>query len=227
MAKSCDIAFLKYFFREQIALSLGLQQLDLFLSRILTTLFQQSYKLPKEMLQQLLLYDPHNAMTPIDSAKGRVTGIIHLGNKGINMVKLKNFGFPVPPGFIITTEVFRCRQIIDSYHPATANFKEQVARNVATLEKISGKKFGDPQNPLLLSVRSGSSISQPGMMDTLLDVGNNEEITEGIAAMTGNAWFAWDNYRRFLQCYGMASGLKRDDFDAIISYQKKQTGHSL
>ena len=212
------------FFREQIALSLGLQQLDLFLSRILTTLFQQSYKLPKEMLLQLLLYDPHNAMTSIDSAKGRVTGIIHLGNKGINMVKLKNLGFPVPPGFIITTEVFRCRQIIDSYQPATDNFKEQVARNVAALEKVTGKKFGNPRNPLLLSVRSGSSISQPGMMDTLLDVGNNEEITEGIAAMTGNAWFAWDNYRRFLQCYGMAFGLKRDDFDAIISHQKNKRG---
>ena len=212
------------FFREQIALSLGLQQLDLFLSRILTTLFQQSYKLPKDLLQQLLLYDPHNAMTSIDSAKGRVTGIIHLGNKGINMVKLKNFGFPVPPGFIITTEVFRCRQIIDSYAPATDNFKEQVARNVEALEKMSGKKFGDPQNPMLLSVRSGSSISQPGMMDTLLDVGNNEEITSGIAALTGNAWFAWDNYRRFLQCYGMAFGLKRDDFDAIINDQKKAQG---
>ena len=212
------------FFREQIALSLGLQQLDLFLSRILSTLFQQSHKLPKDLLHQLLLYDPQNAMTPIDSAKGRVTGIIHLGNKGINMVKLKNFGFPVPPGFIITTEVFRCRQIIDSYPPAADNFKEQVALNVADLEKLSGKKFGDPQNPLLLSVRSGSSISQPGMMDTLLDVGNNEEITAGIAAKTGNAWFAWDNYRRFLQCYGMACGLKRDDFDAIINEQKKKRG---
>jgi pyruvate,orthophosphate dikinase len=212
------------FFREQIALSLGLQQLDLFLSRILTTLFQQSHKVPKDLLHQLLLYDPQNAMTSIDSAKGRVTGIIDLGNKGINMVKLKNFGFPVPPGFIITTEVFRCRRIIDSYPPATENFKEQVARNVADLEKLSGKKFGDPQNPLLLSVRSGSSISQPGMMDTLLDVGNNEEIAAGIAAKTGNAWFAWDNYRRFLQCYGMAFGLKRDDFDAIISDQKSKQG---
>ncbi|MCP4623711.1 MAG: pyruvate, phosphate dikinase [bacterium] len=212
------------FFREQIALSLGLQQLDLFLSRILTTLFQQSYKLPKELLHQLLLYDPHNAMTSIDSARGRVTGIIHLGNKGINMVKLKNFGYPVPPGFIITTEVFRCRRIIDSYPPATDNFKEQVAGNVAALEKISGKKYGDPKNPLLLSVRSGSSISQPGMMDTLLDVGNNEDITAGIAGKTGNKWFAWDNYRRFLQCYGMAFGLKRDDFDAIISKQKTIRG---
>ncbi len=212
------------FFREQIALSLGLQQLDLFLSRILTTLFQQSYKLPKDLLHQLLLYDPQNAMTSIDSAKGRVTGIIHLGNKGINMVKLKNFGFPVPPGFIITTEVFRSRRIIDSYPPATDNFREQVARNIAVLEKLSGKKFGDPQNPMLLSVRSGSSISQPGMMDTLLDVGNNENISAGIAAKTGNAWFAWDNYRRFLQCYGMAFGLKRDDFDAIISDQKNKQG---
>ena len=212
------------FFREQIALSLGLQQLDLFLSRILSTLFQQSYKLPKDLLHELLLFDPQNAMTTIDSAKGRVTGIIHLGNKGLNMVKLKNFGFPVPPGFIITTEVFRCRRIIDSYRPATDNFKEQVARNVVALETLSGKKFGDPQNPMLLSVRSGSSISQPGMMDTLLDVGNNENISAGIAAKTGNAWFAWDNYRRFLQCYGMAFGLKRDDFDAIISDQKNKQG---
>jgi pyruvate,orthophosphate dikinase len=172
--------------------------------------------LPKDKLHQLLRYDPKNAMTPIDSARGRVTGIIQLGNKGINMVQLKNFGYPVPPGFIITTEVFRCREIIDSYPPATENFREQVALNISMLERVTGKTFGDPKNPLLLSVRSGSSISQPGMMDTLLDVGNNEEMAEGIASKTGNTWFAWDSYRRFLQCYGMAFGMLRDDFDAII-----------
>ena len=212
------------FFREQIALSLGLQQLDLFLSRILTTLFQQSYKLPADKLHKLLLYDPKNAMTQIDSAHNRVTGIIQLGTKGINMVQLKNFGYPVPPGFIITTEVFRCREIIDSYPPALDNFKDQVERNMSLLEKATGKTFGDPQNPLLVSVRSGSAISQPGMMDTLLDVGNNEEIAEGIAAKTGNAWFAWDSYRRYLQCYGMAFGLQRDDFDAIIKDWKNKQG---
>ncbi len=212
------------FFRDRIALSLGLQQLDLFLSRILSTLFQQSYKLPKDQLRLLLLYDPQNAMTPIDSSMSRVTGIIHLGNKGLNMVRLKSYGYPIPPGFIITTEVFRCREIIDSYPPAENNFREQVTQNISRLETSTGKKFGDPQNPLLLSVRSGSSISQPGMMDTLLDVGNNEEITEGIANRTANAWFAWDNYRRFLQCYGMAHGLKRDDFDAIIADYKQRVG---
>ena len=215
------------FFRDRIALSLGLQQLDLFLSRILSTLFQQSYKLPKDKLQRLLLYDPQNAITPIDSSLARLTGIIYLGNKGLNLVRLKSFGYPVPPGFIITTEVFRCREIIESYPPAEQNFKDKVLQNISALEKATGKIFGDRQNPLLLSVRSGSSISQPGMMDTLLDVGNNEDITEGIAEKTGNAWFAWDNYRRFLQCYGMAFGLKRDDFDAIISESKQRLGIPL
>jgi pyruvate,orthophosphate dikinase len=215
------------FFRDRIALSLGLQQLDLFLSRILSTLFQQSYKLPKDKLQRLLLYDPQNAITPIDSSLARLTGIIYLGNKGLNMVRLKSFGYPIPPGFIITTEVFRCREIIESYPPAEQNFKEKIIDNIAALEKLTGKHFGDRQNPLLLSVRSGSSISQPGMMDTLLDVGNNEEITEGIAEKSGNVWFAWDNYRRFLQCYGMAFGLKRDDFDAIINASKQRLGIPL
>ena len=214
------------FFREQIALSLGLQQLDLFLSRILTTLFQQSYKLPADKLHKLLRYDPKNAMTSIDSAHNRVIGIIQLGNKGVNMVQLKSYGYPVPPGFIITTEVFRCREVIDSYPPATKNFRDQVVQNMSALEKATGKTFGDPRNPLLLSVRSGSAISQPGMMDTLLDVGNNEKIAEGIASKTGNAWFAWDNYRRYLQCYGMAFGLQRDDFDAIISDWKNRIGIS-
>ncbi len=212
------------FFRERIALSLGLQQLDLFLSRILKILFDQSERLSKYRLRLLLNYDPHNAMTPIDEAKGKVSGIIYLGNKGLNMVKLKKLGLPIPPGFIITTEVFRCREIIDSYPPAEQNFKEQIAYNIFSLEKITGKTFGDPSNPLLLSVRSGSSISQPGMMDSFLNVGINEEIAEGIAAKTGNAWFAWDNYRRFLQGYGMAFDLERDLFDAIIREFKQKKG---
>jgi len=212
------------FFRDRIAFTTGLQQLDLFLSRILNTLFQQSNRLPKDKLQQLLLYDPQNAMTYIHNVGKRVSGIIHLGNKGLNMVKLKNFGLPVPPGFIITTEVFRCREIIESYLPAEENFKEQVKRHIAVIEKETGRTFGNPDNPLLFSVRSGSSISQPGMMDTFLNVGVNEEITEGLAAITGNEWFAWDNYRRFLQCLGMCLGIERDDFDSIISELKRRAG---
>ena len=212
------------FFRDRITLSLGLQQLDVFLSRILNTLFYQSEKLQKDNLHLLLNYDPDNAMTTISDAGSRLTGIIHLGNKGLNLVKLKSFGLPIPPGFIITTEIFRCKEIIEGYPPAEQNFREQIIREIARLEEKTKKKFGIPENPLLMSVRSGSAISQPGMMDTFLDVGMNEDIALGIAKITGNEWFAWDNYRRFLQCYGMSFDLERDGFDAIINDYKTKLG---
>ncbi len=212
------------FSRDRIAFSLGLQQLDRFVSRILNILFLQADKLPKDKLHQLLIYDPDNAMTSISKPDNRVTGLIYLGNKGFNLVVLQSLGLPVPPGFIITTEVFRCRQVIDSYRPAEKNFKDQIARHIILLEKMTGKIFGNPENPLLFSVRSGSSISQPGMMDTFLNVGINEKVAGGLAARTGNPWFAWDNYRRFLQCYGMAFGLERDEFDAVIRDMKNRAG---
>jgi pyruvate,orthophosphate dikinase len=210
------------FFRERIALSLGLQQLDIFLSRILNTLYKQSTRLDKEKLHLLLLYDPKSALIHLDDENVGVSGIIQLGAKGFSMVMLKELSLPVPPAFIITTEVFRVRKILDTYPPAKKIFRQQVVRQISYIEKITGKCFGNPKNPLLFSVRSGSSISQPGMMDTFLDVGINEQITEGLAAVTGKAWFAWDNYRRFLQCYGMSFGLARDHFDAIISHYKKK-----
>lgn len=212
------------FLRDRLAFSLGLQQLDLFLGRILKTLFNQSNKLPRAKLRRLLNYDPQRAMTCISHENPKATGLINLGSKGYNMVKLQNFGMPVPSGFILTTEVFRCREVINSFLPAEQNLKEQIAKHISIIEKITGKAFGNPANPLLFSVRSGSAVSQPGMMDTFLDVGINEEIVAGIAEKTNNVWFAWDCYRRFLQGYGMAFNLERDDFDAIIDDSKKKLG---
>jgi pyruvate,orthophosphate dikinase len=213
------------FLRDRIATSLGLQQLDIFLARILNTLNQQADELPGERQHQLLSYDPQKALTPISPAKQEVNDIIHLGNKGLNLVKMTGLGMPVPPGFIITTEAFRFRDIIDHYEPAKRNFQEHVALEIKALEAATGRSLGDPRNPLLLSTRSGSSISQPGMMSTFLDVGINEEIVQGLIALTGNEWFGWDTYRRFLQSYGMAFGLIRDDFDAIINQFKERLGH--
>ncbi|GAB6906742.1 Pyruvate phosphate dikinase PEP/pyruvate-binding protein [Desulfosarcina cetonica] len=215
------------FFRDRIATSLGLQQLDLFLTRILNTLFHQSNMLPKDKLHRLLNFDPQRVITALDEVNNKAVGIIYMGNKGLNLLKLKNLGLPVPPGFIITTEAFRCRELIDGFAPVTKNFRQQIGRHVAHMQKITGKRFGDPSNPLLFSVRSGASISQPGMMETFLDVGINEEIAAGLAQRMDNPWFAWDNYRRFLQCYGMAVGLERDDFDAIIAEFKTKLGIPL
>ena len=209
------------FFRDRIATSLGLQQMDVFLNRILHTLFQQSEKLSQIHLSRLLNYDPKCSVIEVGSSDPIGNNIIFLGNKGLNLIKLKKLGAAVPEGFIITTEVFKCREIINNYKPANINFKKSVANMVANLEKRTGKNFGDPENPLLLSVRSGSSISQPGMLDSFLNVGINEEIAASIAKTSNNPWFAWDCYRRFIQGYGMAFGIKRDAFDHII-YSKKQ-----
>ncbi len=210
------------FLRERIAFALGLQQLDLFLSRIMNTLFRQSDELPKDKLHLLLNYDPQKAISSIASSNRLVSGVVHLGNKGLNLVSLHNSGFRVPPGFIITTEVYRYWDVIQGYSPAEKNFKAQTDNEIADLERLTGKLFGNPKNPLLLSVRSGAPISQPGMMDTFLNVGINEDIVQGIIDITGEVWFAWDCYRRFLQSYGMAFGLDRNDFDDIIANVKER-----
>ncbi|NLA73959.1 MAG: pyruvate, phosphate dikinase, partial [Deltaproteobacteria bacterium] len=209
------------FLRERISFALGLQQFDLFLSRTMSTLFRQADELPNEKLHLLLNYDPQKAISSIASPNPSVSGVIHMGNKGYNLVSLHENDFRVPPGFIITTEVYRYWEIIESYQPAEINFRNQVERELSVIEKHTGKLFGNPENPLLLSVRSGAPISQPGMMDTFLNVGINEEIAHGIIKITGNAWFAWDCYRRFLQSYGMAFGLNRNDFDDIIGRAKE------
>ena len=215
------------FLRDRITSSLGLQQLDLFLARILSTLHRQLQELPRERLQMLLDSDPQKTVMPIYAPKKGMLDIIHLGNKGLNIVKMNSYGLPVPPGFIVTTDVFRCREIMDHYKPAKEALRKQISFEMAGLEKMTGKSFGNPGNPLLVSVRSGSSVSQPGMLSTFLDVGINEDIVRGMVALTDNMWFAWDTYRRFLQSYGMAYDIERDAFDAIIAGYKNQVGIPL
>ncbi|MCP4021204.1 MAG: pyruvate, phosphate dikinase, partial [Desulfobacteraceae bacterium] len=210
------------FFQDRIATSLGLQQLDVFLNRILNTLFRQSEKLSQDYLSTLLNYDPMSSVADIDGPEHIGENIILLGMKGLNLIKLKKMGFNVPNGFIITTEVFRCRNIIDTYKPASDNIKQHIAKKIFHLENRCNKAFGNPKNPLLLSVRSGSSISQPGMLNSFLNVGINEEIAQSIAKHTKNPWFAWDSYRRFIQAYGMAFDISRDEFDAIMKSHKKK-----
>ncbi|MDH4232339.1 MAG: pyruvate, phosphate dikinase, partial [Nitrospirota bacterium] len=210
------------FLRDAIAFSLGLQKLDLFLTRISSTLHEQAERLLIDRHYLLLTYNPRNIATSISGPDERLLDVVQLGNKGLNIVKMKNLGLPVPPGFIITTEVFRCRELIDSYPPANRNFREQIKREIAELEKRTGKTFGDPENALVVSVRSGAAVTQPGMMDSYLNVGMNEAVVDGIIRQTGGEWFAWDCYRRFLQSYGMSFGLIRDTFDAIIDESKRK-----
>jgi pyruvate,orthophosphate dikinase len=214
------------FLREIVAAAFGLQYLDNFIGNVLRTLFNQAEGLDTQNLDLLMSYDPKKALSPIHSPNKLTNDKIHLGNKGYNLVKLASLGIPVPPGFIITTEVFRCQKAINRCSHAQDDLNKRIQDNVDRVEQITGRGFGDPENPLLLSVRSGAAISMPGMMDTFLNVGINENIVQGLIKQTGKPWFAWDSYRRFLQFWGMSFGMERDDFDNIInSFKQKYHVH--
>jgi len=171
-----------------------------------------------------MTYDPEKVICPIHEPRPLTNDLIHLGSKGYNLVVLASDGIPVPPGFIVTTEVFRCHRVIMEFRFALEDFLDQVRREMHRLEQITGRRFGDLENPLLVSVRSGAAISMPGMMDTLLNVGINEEIAHGLALSTGNPWFAWDNYRRFLQSWGMSFGMEREVFNEMMRIWKVRYG---
>lgn len=208
------------FLREIVASSFGLQQLDNFISRILKTLFEQAEGLDVQNLDLLMSYDPKKALSSIHIPNKATNDRIHLGIKGYNLIRLSSLGIPVPPGFIITTEVFRCEKAINRFRHVREHLDEEIKEQLAVLEKQTGKVFGDPENPLLVSVRSGGAISMPGMMISFLNVGINESICNGLLKQTSRPWFVWDCYRRFLQCWGMSFGMERDSFDDIMNSYK-------
>ncbi|MCU0800138.1 MAG: pyruvate, phosphate dikinase, partial [Candidatus Thermoplasmatota archaeon] len=152
-----------------------------------------------------------------------------LGGKGANLCEMTRLGIPVPPGFIITTEV--CTEYYTSGHKFPAGLKDGIRRAVKEMETTLGTIFGDPKKPLLLSVRSGARASMPGMMDTILNLGINEDIVMGLSSSTGDDRFAWDSYRRFIQMYGdVVMGLKpeskddTDPFEEIMDELKDEKG---
>lgn len=156
-----------------------------------------------------------------------------LGGKGANLAEMNLIGVPVPPGFTITTEV--CTEYYEmGKEKVVALLKDDVEQAVAHIETLMNSKFGDVANPLLVSVRSGARASMPGMMDTILNLGLNDEVVEGLSRKTGNPRFAWDSYRRFVQMYGdVVLGMKPtskediDPFEAIIEEVKEAKGVKL
>ena len=146
-----------------------------------------------------------------------------LGGKGANLAEMTNIGLPVPFGFTITTDV--CRKYTEDGGVLAQEVIDEVWEHLAELEEVMGKKFGDNENPLLVSVRSGAPISMPGMMDTILNLGLNDVAVEGLAKKTGNDRFAYDSYRRFIQMFGdVVMEIKKSNFDEVFEGQKKKAG---
>ncbi len=144
-----------------------------------------------------------------------------LGGKGANLAEMSRAGIPVPPGFTLTTEV--CRLYYENSLKVPAAIDRQLEKHVAMIEKATGKKFGDPSDPLLVSVRSGAKFSMPGMMDTILNLGLNPETVEGMAAKTGSMRFALDNYRRFISMFGnVVLDIDKETFESVIANKKAE-----
>ncbi|MBE6037432.1 MAG: pyruvate, phosphate dikinase [Clostridiales bacterium] len=149
-----------------------------------------------------------------------------LGGKGANLAEMTGLGMPVPQGFTITTEA--CTQYYEDGEMISDEIKAEVLRNIDELEKITGKKFGDKENPLLVSVRSGARASMPGMMDTILNLGLNDEVVEAFAKKTGNPRFAYDSYRRFIQMYSdVVMEVGKSYFEKLIDEMKEEKGVKL
>ena len=166
-------------------------------------------------------------------AEGRADMRNLLGGKGANLAEMNLIGIPVPPGFTITTEV--CNEYYEiGREKVISLLSDEINKSLRLIEENTGMKFGDPEKPLLLSVRSGARASMPGMMDTILNLGLNDEVVEGLARKTNNPRFAYDAYRRFVQMYGdvvlelkPASKEEIDPFEAIIDQVKKEKGVKL
>ncbi|MCC6206243.1 MAG: pyruvate, phosphate dikinase, partial [Hyphomicrobiales bacterium] len=160
------------------------------------------------------------------AAEGRAGDRNLLGGKGANLAEMCSLGLPVPPGFTITTEV--CNYFYANGRTYPSSYEAEVDAALGHIGRLTGKRFGDPENLLLVSVRSGARASMPGMMDTVLNLGLNDETVEALARESGDARFAYDSYRRFIQMYSdVVMGLDHEVFEEILEDEKARLGHEL
>ena len=203
------------FLRDMLSSTFLIQTLDNLLSNTMTVLRNTTDHLPEDMIRDVMTYNPDLIICPLYEETPRMDNQIFLGAKAFFLKKLFAWGFRVPEGFVLTTEVFRHQEAIFRHPQIGREITRFIHDYMTRLEKITGHQFGNPNNPLLLSVRAGTAISMPGAMSTLLNVGMNDDIAEGLSKKDGYGRTAWDCYRRFLQSWGMTHGIERDHFDII------------
>lgn len=210
------------FHRDVIAEAFLVQPLDNFISRIMQSLGSMSDRLNSNLIADIMSYNSEMVLSPLDERSPNMDNQVFLGSKAYHLKNLYLNNFPVPPGFVITSEVFRRNSTINALPALLKELYELVRRQLQRIERISGRKYGDADKPLLLSVRSGTAISMPGAMDTILNVGLNDALVEKISKQQKYQWSIWDSYRRLLQSWGMAHGIERDVFDSVMGEFKQK-----
>ncbi|HOY31641.1 MAG TPA: PEP/pyruvate-binding domain-containing protein [Bacteroidales bacterium] len=209
------------FYRDMLSSSFLLQSLDNFITTVLTSLRSMMDNYSIDKIRDIMSYNPDMVISTLYDQSKNIDNQVYIGSKAYYLKKLYSLGYPVPPGFVITTEVFRRIDTILQNKMMSREIDNMIMAQIKKLEKMTGQEFGNPRNPLMLSVRSGTAVSMPGAMNTFLNVGINEKIIEALSVQPNYGWTSWDCYRRFLQSWGMASGLTRDTFDQIMIDFKK------
>lgn len=210
------------FFRDHLQTTFLIQDLDDFIGEVIRQMTYLSEEFSKPLIQSMMTYNPDLAIATLSEENLMVDNPVFIGAKSFFLKKLKTLNFKVPEGFVLTSEVFRHHQVIKNHQGMRKELSRWIKDEIANLEEKTGKKFGDPENPLFLSVRSGSSISLPGAMQTFLNVGINDTIALGFANQNKREWTSYDCYRRFLQSWGMSHGIERDAFEDIMEEEKKK-----
>jgi len=214
--------FAEEFYRNLLSSSFLVQGLDNFITRILESLTEMRRLFSKENIVKLMSYDPDRLFFHLYTRNSRIENQVLLGSKAFFLKRMHQYEFPIPPGFVITTDLFRNRDIINTHPDISSEFDQLLWENLHKMERYTGLGFGNPQKPLLFSVRSGAPMSLPGAMDTFLNIGLTDEITLKLSLRPNYGWTAWDCYRRLIQSWGMAYGIARDEFDNVmIDYKKR------
>ncbi len=209
--------------RDVLVSAVGLQTLDRYLGAAFNRIASLADRLEGEDLTRIMTYDPDRLISWIHEPDSDTDDEVTLGYKALGLKRLVQYGYRVPQGFVLTTELFSVLPVL-SYKPLYDDTIARLRAAVMRLEEQTGLRLGDPKRPLTLSIRSGAAISMPGLMMTFINVGLNQPVVEALAARPGAAWTAWDSYRRFLQSWAMSAGVERDVFDAVIASFKTRYG---
>ncbi len=212
------------YYREILSSAFLVQDLDNFIINLISTLRSMVDNYSIEMINNMMTYDPDLTISPLYKETVEMDNPVFLGAKAYFLKKMISYEFPIPPGFVLTTEVFRHKDTIIEHPYMEQELDQFILNQIWEIEKITRQQFGNPRNPLLFSVRSGTAISMPGAMRTFLNVGMNDEIAETFSKKPNHEWTSWDCYRRFIQSWGMAYGIDRDIFDSIILDHKEKHG---
>ena len=210
------------FLRDNLSTAFLVQDLDNFITDTISGLRSMMKNYSSTFIESMMTYDPDITFSLLTESTAEIDNPVFLGAKAYFLKKLISYGFHVPPGFVITTEVFRHKETIEGHPDMLRDLDLLIEKHIAFIEAITGQYYGKADNPLFFSIRSGSSISLPGAMKTFLNVGMNDEIAEAYSKRQGYGWTAWDCYRRFLQSWGMAYGIDRDVFDRVMLEYKQQ-----